>query len=91
MTRLSGRPGPAEKYVSDTAIFEAVADALVRVGAPGHVKTEILSATMDVTGVCPFSAERYGGDPAIVALFATRGVTFVAEAPAGAPSAENES
>ena len=64
---------------SDTATFEAVADALVRVGASDRIKTHILAATMDVVGVPMLSVKRYRNDPAIVALFASRGVTLVAE------------
>lgn len=61
----------------DTETFEAVADALVAVGAADRIKTHILAATMDVVGVPMLSLSRYRQDPAIVALFAQRGVRFI--------------
>lgn len=64
---------------SDTATFESVADALVRVGASDRIKTHILAATMDVVGVPMLSVKRYRNDKAIVALFASRGVTLLPE------------
>jgi hypothetical protein len=64
----------------DTETFEAVADALVKVRAADRVKTSILAATMDVVGVPMLSVNRYRQDAAIVALFASRGVTIVAPA-----------
>jgi hypothetical protein len=64
----------------DTETFEAVADALVRVGAADRIKTHILAATMDVVGVPMLSVKRYRDDTAIVALFATRGVTLLPRA-----------
>lgn len=70
----------ADHYVSDTAIFEAVADALVQIEAPDRIKRSILAATMDQVGVPMMSLERYRDDEAIVALFAERGVRFVTEA-----------
>jgi len=66
----------------DTETFEAVADALVKVHAADRIKTHILAATMDVVGVPMLSVKRYRNDPAIVALFASRGVTIVADAEA---------
>jgi len=62
----------------DIETFEAVADALVRVGASDRIKTHILAATMDVVGVPMLSVKRYRDDPAIVALFASRGVRILA-------------
>jgi hypothetical protein len=62
---------------SDTQTFEAVADALVRVGASDRIKTHILAATMDVVGVPMLSVKRYKDDAAIVALFASRGVRIL--------------
>lgn len=65
----------------DTETFEAVADALVKVRAADRIKTHILAATMDVVGVPVLSVNRYRSDKAIVALFASRGVTIVAPDP----------
>lgn len=65
------------RYVSDTTVFEAVADALVQIQAPDRIKRHILAATMDVVGVPMMSIERYRDDQAIVALFGERGVRFV--------------
>lgn len=73
----------AGHYVDDTAVFEAVADALVQLGAPDRVKTRILAATMDQVGVPMMSLERYRDDKAIVALFAERGVRFVTDTDGG--------
>lgn len=70
--------------VNDIQIFEAVADALVGVPVPDRVKRHILAATMDVVGVPMLSVQRYRDDPAIVALFAERGVRIVPDA-GGAP------
>lgn len=70
----------------DIQTFEAVADALVRVGASDRLKTHILAATMDVVGVPMLSVKRYRNDPAIVALFASRGVRIVEDTPKGASS-----
>lgn len=61
---------------TDTQTFEAVAGALVKVKASARIKTHILAATMDVVGVPMLSALKYRDDPAIVALFAERGVTL---------------
>lgn len=61
---------------TDTQTFEAVADALVKVKASARIKKHILAATMDVVGVPMMSVLRYKNDPAIVALFAERGVTL---------------
>lgn len=69
----------AGRTVSDTALFEAVADVLVWAQASDRVKTHILAATMDEVGVPMMSLERYRDDPAIVALFAERGVRFVTD------------
>lgn len=63
----------------DTEAFEAVADALVKVRASDRIKTHILAATMDVVGVPMLSVKRYRDDAAIVALFASRGVTLAPE------------
>jgi hypothetical protein len=65
--------------VNDIQIFEAVADALVSVPVPDRVKTHILAATMDMVGVPMMSVVKYKADLAIVALFASRGVTLRAE------------
>lgn len=62
----------------DIETFEAVADALVKVRASDRIKTHILAATMDVVGVPMLSVKRYADDAAIVALFASRGVTIAA-------------
>ncbi len=64
---------------TDTETFEAVADALVKVRAADRIKTHILAATMDVVGVPMLSVKRYRGDAAVVALFASRGVTLLPE------------
>lgn len=61
----------------DTQTFEAVADALIAVGATDRVTTRILAATMDVVGVPVLSVKRYRDHEAIVALFAERGVRLV--------------
>lgn len=63
-------------YPTDTQVFEAVADALVKVGAGARIKRHILAATMDVVGVPMLSVKRYRTDTAIVDLFASRGVTL---------------
>lgn len=61
---------------TDTETFEAVADALVEIGASNRIKTHILAATMDVVGVPMLSIQRYRHDAAIVELFGERGVRF---------------
>lgn len=61
---------------TDTETFEAVADALVEIGASDRIKTHILAATMDVVGVPMLSINRYRHDTAIVELFGKRGVRF---------------
>lgn len=61
---------------TDTETFEAVADALVEIGATDRIKTHILAATMDVVGVPMLSINRYRHDTAIVELFGKRGVRF---------------
>lgn len=60
----------------DTETFEAVADALAKVGASDRIKRHILAATMDVIGVPMLSVLKYRDDAAIVALFAERGVAL---------------
>ncbi len=69
---------------SDTATFEAVADALVAVGAGDRIKIHILAAAMNVVGVPALSLNRYREDEAIVELFASRGVRLAEQA--GGPS-----
>lgn len=59
------------------AVFEAIADALVAGGMRDNTKRTVLAAWMDCEGVPMMSLERYRDDPAIVALFAERGVRFV--------------
>lgn len=61
---------------TDAQTFEAVAYALLEIGAPDRIKTHILAATMDMVGVPALSIQRYRHDPAIAGLFAERGVRF---------------
>jgi len=68
----------------DTATFEAVADALVAVGAGDRAKIHILAAAMNVVGVPALSLQRYQQDEAIVELFASRGVCFAEPREGGA-------
>lgn len=72
MSTLEPRP-----VTRDMRRFEAVADALIRTGATGEMKTAVLAALMDCDGVQMMSASRYRDDPAIRALFASRGVTLL--------------
>jgi hypothetical protein len=58
-------------------LFNGIADALVKDHADDRTKTDVLSALMDRIGVPMMSAERYRHDPAIRALFASRGVTLL--------------
>lgn len=58
-------------------VFEAIADALVAGRMRDNTKRAVLAAWMDCEGVPMMSLERYRDDPAIVALFAERGVRFV--------------
>lgn len=64
---------------SDSAIFEAVADALIEVGANDNQKKRILASTMDVVGVPMMSIHRYRDDAMIVELFGERGVRFATD------------
>lgn len=64
---------------SDTEIFNAVADALIGVGAPAKVKLKVLAATMDNVGVPFMSFQRYLDDPTIVGLFGERGIRQITE------------
>jgi hypothetical protein len=61
---------------TDTATFEAVADALIAANASALTKRLILAATMDVVGVPALSINRYRHDAAVVGLFAERGVRY---------------
>jgi hypothetical protein len=57
-------------------IFVAVADALLAEGADERTQHDVLAAVMDRIGVPARMLERYREQPAIVALFAERGVRF---------------
>jgi hypothetical protein len=70
--------------VGGIATFEAVADALVAVGASDRDKIHILAAAMNVVAVPALSLERYRGDEAIVELFSSRGVRFAEPREGGA-------
>lgn len=64
---------------NDFEIFNAVADALIKVDASDRIKHDVLAATMDKVGVPFMSFERYIEDPAIVALFNERGVRVMTD------------
>lgn len=62
---------------TDGQIFQAVADALVAIDTPDHLKRQILACTMDSVGVPMTLILRYRNDPVIVELFGSRGVRLV--------------
>ena len=60
-------------------LFPTVADALIAGGVDDQTKHDVLAALMDHIGVPALVVKRYRNDPAIVALFAERGVTLIPE------------
>lgn len=64
---------------SDQQQFETLADQLIADGADDRTKHDRLAAMMDRVGVPMMSLQRYRDDPAIVALFAERGVRFASQ------------
>lgn len=59
---------------NDTTTFNKAADKLIAAGADDVTKTVQLGALMDKIGVPMMSFERYEHDPAIRALFNSRGI-----------------
>lgn len=66
-------------WASAGGIFDPVAQALVDLGASEDVKRKVLGPLIDKLrnedwDTCDESAEQFADDPAIVALFAERGL-----------------
>src|SRR5439155_11827286 len=74
--------------MSDQQQFEVLADRLIAEGADGQTKHDQLAAMMDRVGVPVMSLERYRDDPAIVGLFAERGVRIASQEEMAAYRAE---
>lgn len=71
-TNSDHQKGPT--MANDTTTFNKAADKLIAAGADNVTKTVQLGALMDRIGVPMMSFERYEDDPAICALFNSRGV-----------------
>jgi len=67
-------------YGNAHVVFEAVANELIANKVDDATKHDVLAALMDHVGVPMVSVQQYRQDPAIVALFAERGVRLLPDA-----------
>lgn len=63
-------------YHGNSYLFPEIADSLIFYAVDDQTKHDVLAALMDHLGVPALLLENYRDDPAIVALFAERGVRF---------------